>query len=75
MVLVLLNEGENGKIQSLGSKIGTQKSPKFARRWHACRSSNLQRETFPHRISLTSQLCGLSFGLRGFDVEAVVEFE
>jgi hypothetical protein len=75
MVLVLLNEGGNGKIRSLRSKIGIQESPKFSRRWHACRSSNLQRETFPHRISLTSHLCGLSFGLRGFDVTAVVEFE
>jgi hypothetical protein len=52
------------KFDFLGPK-SSSGSHKVARRWHACKSSNLQRETFSYRISLASHLCGLSLGFEG----------
>ena len=52
------------KFDFMGPK-SSSGSYKVARRWHACRSSNLQRETFPHQITLTSHPCGLSLDFGG----------
>jgi hypothetical protein len=63
------------KFDLLGPKSAPRKVPNLLEGGMPVGVPICSAKPFPHRISLASHLCGLSFGLRGFDVEAVVEFE